>query len=129
MLESHAHSQQKLNQHKVKVWLLQHKRLVLFVLLGGSCLIWQGYHSWFSQSKTQSESIPESSALLDLRTVTATARASQLKAMVKENKPVDKKQPTSIRDRYRARYLLGSDLVQQQQGKLALTYLQGLGKG
>ena len=128
MLESHAHSQQKLNQHKVKVWLLQRKKLVLFVLLGGSCLIWQGYHSWFSQSKTQSESIPESSALLDLRTVTATARASQLKAMVKENKPVDKKQPTSIRDRYRARYLLGSDLVQQQQGKLALTYLQGLGK-
>ena len=36
------------------------------------------------------------------------------------------KTPIELRDSVRARYLLASDLIQQRQGKLALTYLRGL---
>ncbi|MCC0177006.1 transglycosylase SLT domain-containing protein [Waterburya agarophytonicola K14] len=129
MLESRVRPRKTL-QKKLKdraiTLLANNKKLILLMLLSGfGCLILQS-RNLSDQSNKKLSSAPESSSLIELRQITPSARASQLKVMAEGNPRRNDKQ--RILDRHRARYLLGSDLVQQQQGKLALTYLQGLGQ-
>jgi len=115
----------KLIKSQAKTVFRQHKKIVLLVLLGScSWLMWQGYQN-LAAKQNQSQLAPLSSAILPLRTVNPTARENRLQTIATENKT---KTELQIKDLARARYLLGSDLVQQQKGKLALPYLQGLGQ-
>ena len=103
----------------------QQKIILLFLASGLSCLIWQGHRHLADRSQKLAPTISESSAIFALQAISPTARESRLKVIATDNSDRDRQ---NARDRWRARYLLGSDLIQQQQGKLALTYLQGLGE-
>ncbi|WP_036482111.1 transglycosylase SLT domain-containing protein [Myxosarcina sp. GI1] len=59
----------------------------------------------------------KASSLTTLRSLPPQQRAAELKELATE---------TKTNDRYRARYLLATDLLQQQQGAAAIEYLQGL---
>ena len=126
MLESRVRSQ-KPRINRAKVWFSKNKKSVVLLLLGGGCLTWIGYISLFSQPKKELDPALESSSLVQLRTALPEKRVPQLKDLLKEYESGD--QTTQLEtelESYRARYLLASDLIQQQKGKLALTYLQGL---
>ena len=128
MLESPVRSKQtkkKFSKHQTIYWFGKHKRLILLIFCSGfgslilrSCI--------FSSDQKQPSPTRQSSDLVELRGLTPTARASQLKIIAEVDSRKDNKLTTS--DRLRARYLLGSDLIKQDRGKLALTYLQGLGR-
>ena len=128
MLESHVRSQEiqsKQPKHWAKAMLVKNKKLILILLLSSfSLLIWRN-HRLSSQSQENLKQPLTASSLVKLRAISPLARQSQLEQIATEQKSQSK---MTIGDRYRARYLLGSDLVQQQKGKLALTYLQGLGE-
>lgn len=62
----------------------------------------------------------ESSALIAIRSLSPQQRASRLREIAKEK--------SGTVDGDRARYLLATDLLQQQRGAAALEYLQGLEK-
>ena len=132
MLESRVRSKKpqrrrKQNSYQAKVLFPKNKRLISIILLSAfSWLVWQNYNRLSSQSEKQPEQSLKSSSLVELRAISPATRASNLKAIVQDNRQKDSQQ--TLRDRNRARYLLGSDLLQQQNGKLALTYLQGLGQ-
>ncbi|NJR45876.1 MAG: transglycosylase SLT domain-containing protein [Hyellaceae cyanobacterium CSU_1_1] len=66
----------------------------------------------------------QTSSLVSLRSLTPTARQSQLIALISQ--PERGLSPQQQRDRQRAHYLLAADLVQQGKGKQALGYLQDL---
>ena len=123
MLESRVRSQ-KPRRNRAKVWFGKNKKSVVLLLLGGGCLTWIGYISLFSQPKKELEPSLKSSPLVQLRTALPEKRVPQLKDLLNEYES-GKQQKTQL-ESYRARYLLASDLIQQQKGKLALTYLQGL---
>ncbi|MEN9517913.1 MAG: soluble lytic transglycosylase [Cyanobacteriota bacterium] len=98
----------------------QHK-LVALVLL---CSL-----GWFSLRSCQERFFKsgqqiQTSSLTSLRSLTPTARQSQLIALI--NQPESGLSPQQLRDRQRAHYLLATDLIQQGKGKQALTYLQEL---
>lgn len=125
MIESHDRALKLKQKFKTQAKLLfsRNKKPILLVLIGAfGWLIWQGHHRLFSESKKQLEPTSNSS-LVGLRAVSPSARTERLKVIAEEE---PKQQPATLRDRHRARYLLGSDLIQQQKGELALTYLQGL---
>ena len=132
MLESRVRSKKpqrrrKQKSYQAKVLFPKNKRLILIILLSAfSWLVWQNYNRLSSQSEKQPEQSLKSSSLVELRAISPANRASNLKAIVQDNRQKDSQQ--TLGDRNRARYLLGSDLLQQQNGKLALTYLQGLGQ-
>ncbi len=129
MLESRVRSSkppQKLITSKAKAVFCRHKKIVLLVFLGScSCLMWQGYQNLAAKSKQQPNLASSSSAILSLRTIKPAARENRLQTLATESKTQTE---LETKDFVRARYLLGSDLVQQQKGKLALPYLQELGK-
>ena len=126
MLESHVRPRQIKRKPKYQTKILaKNKNLILVLLFGSfSLLAWQN-HRLSSQSQKDLKQPLTSSSLVKLRTASPSARQSQLTAIASNRKS---QLDVTIRDRHRARYLLGSDLVQQQKGRLALTYLQGLGK-
>ena len=98
--------------------LLTNKKLVVLVLIGSL-----GWLIWHNQHRIQSgQKVARISPLVTLRSLSHSARESQLERLASS------KQTSHARlgDRYRARYLLACDLIGQQQGELALTYLQGL---
>ena len=125
MLESHVRSKKpkrKPAKHRA-YFFLKNKRLILLVLISSlGWGIWQVQNSLFSQPRKESAS--STSPLVNLRSLAPTARASQLEVL--SNALDNRSSQQSIINRNRARYLLAADLIQQQQGKLALTYLQGL---
>ncbi|MEM8830987.1 MAG: transglycosylase SLT domain-containing protein [Cyanobacteria bacterium P01_G01_bin.19] len=129
MLESRVRDQKSHNkQHRarVKVLLAQHKKMIAVAFLTGfSCLIWHNYRL-SSQSRIQDRQPLEASALVRLRSAEPASRVASLKTIAQAESRQNRE--STKRDRLRAKYLLGSDLVQQQKGKLALTYLQDLGK-
>lgn len=128
MLESPVRDQlspKKLPQREAKVLLINNRKLILILLVSSfGWLIWQN-NRLYSQSQQQPTPTLTASALVKLRAKSPEKRLSQLKIITQVSKK--KNDQLILRDRLRARYLLGSDLVQQQKGKLALTYLQGLG--
>ena len=101
--------------------LLNNKRLIGLVLAGSLGLI--GGLGLNLVNRDRSKPVPAQSALTSLRSLDPTGRAAQLRLLA-ETKAA--KTPIELRDSVRARYLLASDLIQQRQGKLALTYLRGL---
>ncbi len=129
MLESHVRPEKKprtLPKDRAKVLLSKNKKLILIVLLSiFGCLIWQNSYR-LSQSQKKSEQSLTESSLVKLRAISPSARLSQLTEIAQDSKKRDSE--ATMRDRHRALYLLASDLIQQQKGELALTYLQGLGK-
>jgi soluble lytic murein transglycosylase len=131
MLESRlqpSQSKHKLRRNQAKALLLKNKRLILILVFSSfGWLIWHNQDFWFSKSGQQQEQIHQSSSLLTLRSLAPQDRAIRLKEIATKEVSRDLL-PEMRQDRNRARYLLASDLIQQQQGKLALTYLQGLGQ-
>lgn len=92
----------------------------LCVLLIGTTLVVTNSNSLqenWSQSQEQVLSENPKSAVLQLVSVPPAQRALQLQAIAQL--------PRSL-DRARARYLLASDAINQQQGKIALNWLEGL---
>ncbi|MBD2773606.1 transglycosylase SLT domain-containing protein [Iningainema tapete] len=75
----------------------------------------------FKQGNNEPEQVTETSkaksVVLPLVLQSKQERAAKLAALAKDSQPQDEK---------RARYLLGSDLIDQKQGKNALSLLQGL---
>ena len=128
MLESRVRSQQpkkKSSRYQSRYWFGKHKKLVLLIFCSGfGSLILRG--CVISNSQRQLPSTPQSSSIIELRNLPPTARASQLKVIAEVDSRQEKR--SVVQDRLRARYLLGADLIKQNQGKLALTYLQGLGQ-
>ena len=107
---------------QIKILWAKNKKLILILILASfSWSIWQHNRQLASKSQQQARQSLAASSLVKLRTIAPSARSSELEEIAKHHR-----KPSS-QDRYRARYLLGSDLIQQQKGKLALTYLQGLG--
>ncbi|AFY78215.1 soluble lytic murein transglycosylase-like protein [Pleurocapsa sp. PCC 7327] len=71
-----------------------------------------------SERTSHSEELNRPSAVLNLTTLPAQERESQLKEIASSGK--------SLLDRSRARYLLASDLIKKYEGGLALQQLEGL---
>ena len=127
MLESPVRPKQpkqpKPNQLHLRKRLLLRKQhqlvvLVLFCSLGWFAL--RSCQARFFKSGQQTQT----SSVVSLRSLTPTARQSQLIALI--NQPERGLSPQQLRDRQRAHYLLATDLVQQDKGKQALGYLQEL---
>ncbi|MGF1590561.1 MAG: transglycosylase SLT domain-containing protein [Pleurocapsa sp.] len=95
--------------------------LCLILILGW--LAWR-YQKHQSAKLRQLESTQQTAAVV-LRSLSPAARRSQLELLASVEQSRDLS-PAKLRDHYRARYLLAADLIEQQQGQLALTYLQGL---
>ncbi|MBE9044132.1 transglycosylase SLT domain-containing protein [Pleurocapsales cyanobacterium LEGE 10410] len=116
-------SRQQLNKQQLKRakgLFLKNKKLVILVLIGSL-----GWLTWHSQNRIQSrQQEVRVSSLATLRSLPHSARASRLERLARVKQTSHNSQQPS--DRHRARYLLASDLIRQKQGKLALTYLQGL---
>ncbi len=74
---------------------------------------------FFGQSDETTETQRTSEAISPLTSLPPRVRAPQLKQLAKDGSRTEKNQ---------ARYLLAADLIQQQQGEVALEYLQGLEK-
>ena len=102
---------------------LRYRKIIPIVLL--CSLGWAAFRSQSPPSTTDGSN--RESSLVNLRSLTPTARESQLKFLVSNQEP-RKLSSNQLQDYYRARYLLAVDLIQQGQRKQALTYLRGLGK-
>lgn len=127
MLESQLRPKQdKRPPGKISLW--SSKRLILLVLVGslGLLILQNKKNHWFFPSVFQQKQTKTTSPLLALRSLTFDARTEQLKAIATGTKLAPNQLSITLRDQYRARYLLASDLLHQQQGKLALKYLQDL---
>jgi soluble lytic murein transglycosylase len=132
MLESRLQPTQpkhKLRRHQAKALFLKNKRLILIIALSSlGWLIWHYQDFWFFKSGQQQEQTHKSSSLLSVRSLVPSARGKQLKQLAIAQQVSRNLSPETIQDSYRARYLLAVDLLQQHQGKQALTYLQKLGQ-
>ena len=123
MLESHWQpnkpEKNRQQQDKLKTSPIAIAGIFLLILGGLSWFTWYNRDSIFlDRSSNQSETVRKSSSLVPLLSQSPPQRAAQLKAIAIEKKV--------SRDRSRARYLLGIDLLQQHQGAAALEYLAGL---
>ncbi|BAZ45019.1 soluble lytic transglycosylase [Chondrocystis sp. NIES-4102] len=130
MLESLLRSRQlkhKLRRYQSKLLFLKNKKIILLLILSSfGLLIWYAQDYRLGKSKQQSEIQKPSSSLVNLRSLAPNARVEPLKQLAQSQ--VSNNLSLNQQDRLRARYLLASDLIQQNQGKLALNYLQDLGK-
>ena len=126
MLEFPVQSKKRPSQPKSKKQPPQfrkyHKLIALILLCS---LGWGASRSLTDRDKSQPQSLTDS-ALVDLRSLAPTVRQPRLKSLVEQ--PERSLSTAEITDRQRAHYLLAADLIQQRQGKQALTYLQGLGE-
>ncbi|PSO73594.1 MAG: tail length tape measure protein [Cyanobacteria bacterium SW_4_48_29] len=95
--------------------------LVLLVLLGSITLLFRGcsflWDAWVSDSSSPQQQAEVKSEVLPLASLPPQQRASQLETIATTGNSLDQN---------RARYLLASDLIAQQQGEAALYWLQGL---
>ncbi|MBE9126511.1 MULTISPECIES: transglycosylase SLT domain-containing protein [unclassified Coleofasciculus] len=98
--------------------------LLVFTLLGSSLLMIKKtglLEKWIGGETTQNLLSPTEkdakSAVLPLVSLSPEARAAKLEEIASGGKSFDQ---------HRARYLLASDLIQQQQGEAALKWLEGL---
>ncbi|NEP57540.1 MAG: transglycosylase SLT domain-containing protein [Symploca sp. SIO2G7] len=98
--------------------------MVLCLLLGSSLFALRTtgvLERWIQAATTTNLLDPtkedNNSAVLPLVSLSSEERAAQLEEIASGNQSFDQ---------YRARYLLASDLIQQQQGAAALTWLEGL---
>ncbi len=123
MLEFLLQPKQVKKRPKAKISSFKKKRLLILLILVSSLglLTLQSQKAkFFSQSDSQQEKTRKSSSLITLVSQSPQQRASRLREIATEK-------AVSL-DRSRARYLLATELLQQQQGKSALKYLQGLEK-
>ena len=130
MLESRVRPKQPQIQPQtteltIKVLFLRHKNLIALILLFSlGYLAWGNLNPLANKSESQTST---SSSLLSLRSLPPNSRASQLKLLA-GNPDTRSLSPEQLRERHRAQYLLAADLIQQGQGKQALSYLRELGK-
>jgi soluble lytic murein transglycosylase len=125
MLESPVRPKQsqpqiKLQPRKRFPFKKQHKLVALVLLCSLGWFILRSCQGRFFKSGQQIQT----SSLVSLRSLSPTARQSQLVALI--NQPERGLSPEQLRDRQRTHYLLAADLVQQGKGKQALSYLQEL---
>ena len=129
MLKSPVRPKQlpKVKQHQTPRAKLRsrNKKLIVLILTSSlGLLVSLSLHSWVGGDRQKLT--PAQSPLINLRSLTPTLRASQLKLLA--DSKVARNSATDWQNNVRARYLLATDLIQQRRGKLALTYLQGLGE-
>ena len=125
MLESHVRPKQPSSKSKRNYFKLffqkKSKLLVVLVVCSLGWLTWR-YLDRRATSSSQLESANSSLAARRLlNDSTATSQLQQLAEMEASRMSSEKRQDT-----YRARYLLAVKLIQQRQGKQAITYLKGL---
>lgn len=121
MLESLVRPKQpQLHPKKRFPFKKQHKLVALVLLCSLGWFALRSCQGRFFKSGQQTQT----SSLVSLRSLTPTARQSQLIALISQ--PERGLSPQQQRDRQRAHYLLAADLVQQGKGKQALGYLQDL---
>ncbi|PSB12014.1 lytic murein transglycosylase [Pleurocapsa sp. CCALA 161] len=121
MLESPVRPKQpQLHPKKRFPFKKQHKLVTLLLLCSLGWFALRSCQARFFKSGQQTQT----SSLVSLRSLTPTARQSQLIALI--NQPERGLSPQQQRDRHRAHYLLAADLIQQGKGKQALDYLQDL---
>ncbi len=101
---------------------LKDKKIIAVVLL--CSLGWLAVY-FHNSPDSKSARQNQTSVLVSLRSLSPTARTTQLKFLVSDREP-RKLSAKQLQDYYRARYLLAVDLVQQGKGKQALAYLRGL---
>lgn len=122
---------QQLSENKVNLPLMyklfKYKKIILVVLicsLGWSAC--QGVKKVVSHRYQRSKTTVVS-PFTKLRTLPPNLRSTQLRTLATSKSASNEKSTsTKLRDNARARYLLATDLIKQQQGKLALKYLRGL---
>ena len=126
MSESRLQAELKLiiKRQQAKIFALKNQKLIIFILVLIFSLAWLIWHyRQLSLSRTIQQPRTESS-LVGLRSLSSTERLSQLKSLAsskKRNLSTD-----GLRELHRARYLLAVDLIEQGEGKEALSYLQEL---
>ena len=112
-------SRPKKNYVKTLLW--KHKLIAILLICSLAWLIWH------QNRNSQSNQLTTLSSAVAWQSLSPSTRMSQLRqlAEVKESRNLS---PEQLRDIHRARYLLATELIQQKQGKQALTYLQELEK-
>ena len=128
MLESRVqskktHKLQPLKSTAQALFLRPKKLAILALLCSLGWLAWRNLDARSIKSKPKDT---ESSALITLRSQAPASRASRLEIIVTNqdrNLSSDR-----LQERYRAQYLLAADLIQQEKGQQALSYLRGLGE-
>ena len=120
MLESKLSSKAPQNHRKNSILSLKNTLPILLIFFGSLSLLTIASSQFKSLQNTHQlkEKQRESSALIPLLSKSTQSRASLL-AEIAQRSPVS-------RDRQRASYLLGVDLLAQQKGAAALKYLAGL---
>jgi len=123
------HSPERKTSFPLIYKLLKYKKIILLVLI--SSLGWsacQGIKGLVSHRYQRSKTAVVS-PIAKLRSLAPSSRSDQLKVLATSQLTRnDNIGSTKFRDNARARYLLATDLIRQQQGKLALTHLKGLGQ-
>lgn len=123
MLESRVRPKQpqpKKSYAKIKFW-QKYKLIIILLICSLSWPIWHQNRN--SQSKQLATNPSTSVAWRSLSPATRMSQLEQLASLEATSRNLSSEQ---LRDRYRARYLLATELIQQRQGKQALTYLRGL---
>ena len=124
MLESHVRPKQpssKSKRNHFRLFFWNKKPILVVVICSLGWLTWR-YLDRRATSPPQSGTADSSIvAWRSLTDSTATSRLKQLAAM-----EASRLSPEQHHDAYRARYLLATKSIEQQQGKQALTYLKGL---
>lgn len=124
MLEPHVRPQPpvKSKRNYIKAFFGKNsKPILVLVVCSLGWLTWR-YYNHDGDSSPQPGTA--GSALIGWRSLDDSARQSQLKLLAE--KGTARMSPEQRQDRFRARYLLAVELIEQQEGKQALTYLQGL---
>lgn len=108
--------------------LFKYKKIILLVLI--SSLGWsacRGLNKLVSHHYQQTKTTVVS-PFSKLRSLPPNLRSAELELLASSKLSSDNSTSSKLKDNVRARYLLASDLIQKRQGKLALTYLKGLGQ-
>ena len=119
MLKTRIEPEQPDKKDIIPLYALKSTSLIL-LLLGGLSLLIVGIRQYTSLQNTriQQEQNQNAAALAALVYSSPQQRASALEEIARVKYP--------SRERHRARYLLGIDLLERQQGEAALKYLRGL---
>ena len=124
MLKQKFSLKQEENKQSKKIWFFLNWGLILIAMAGIGIVKFTPQGKKLSQriltsslfSNRQAESKP--SAILPLVSLSPSSRAEELEKIIAANQ--------NSLDSYRARYLLGKDLLEQDRGQAALDYLDNL---
>ena len=118
-----AEPELQIKKPRAKTFDLKNPKSIALTFVLVFCFTWS---IWHHRQSSQSGKIqhPTSSSLVALRSLSPTERSKRLKSLASTKK--GNSSPEQQRERHRARYLLAVDLIEQEQYREALAYLQEL---